>query len=206
MSVKIFSEHRLLQAKITTLRSASTRHEEFTRTMHEVSLILCSLVGAEISTAKISVKTPLTRTHGVKIERQTVLVPILRAGLGLLEGFRVLIPNAKVGHVGVERDHKTLKPKFYYYKMPPLKNTEVWVVDPMLATGGSLDFALAKIKEAKPYTIRAVSVLASPEGIAFVQKSHPDVHFYTAVLDTKLNAKGYIVPGLGDAGDRYFDT
>ncbi|HRP70031.1 MAG TPA: uracil phosphoribosyltransferase [Turneriella sp.] len=206
MSVKIFSEHALLQTKIATLRNVNTPHPEFVRTMQDVSTILCALVSAEITTTKMSVKTPLTRTHGVKVEYHVVLVPILRAGLGMLEGFQSLLPTASVGHVGVERDHKTLKPKFYYYKVPTLRGAEVWVIDPMLATGGSLDFALTKIKDAKPRIIRAVSVLASPEGIAFVQKNHPDVHFYTAVLDTKLNNKGYIVPGLGDAGDRYFNT
>lgn len=206
MSVKIFSEHALLQAKITRLRDKKTPHREFVDNMADISTILCALVSAEIETAPVTVQTPLMRAKGVKIRRPTVLVPILRAGLGMLEGFQALLPEAAVGHVGVERDHKTLKPKFYYYKTPPLKGTEVWVLDPMLATGGSLEFALTKIKDSKPYTIRAVSVLASPEGITHLQKNHPDVHFYTAVLDEKLNNKGYILPGLGDAGDRYFGT
>jgi uracil phosphoribosyltransferase len=108
--------------------------------------------------------------------------------------------------VGVERDHETLKPKFYYYKTPPLKNADVWVLDPMLATGGSLDFALTKLKQAKPRTLRAISVIAAPEGIRRVEQAHPDVKLYTGVIDEKLNNKGYILPGLGDAGDRYFNT
>lgn len=206
MSVKIFSEHALLQAKITHLRDKKTSHTDFVNNMGDISTILCALVSAEIEVAPMSVTTPLMRTRGVRIRRPTILVPILRAGLGMLEGFQALLPEASVGHVGVERDHKTLKPRFYYYKTPRLKNAEVWVLDPMLATGGSLEFAITKIKEAKPHTIRAVSVLASPEGIAHLQKNHPDVKFYTAVMDEKLNAKGYILPGLGDAGDRYFNT
>lgn len=206
MSVKIFSEHALLQAKITTLRNKATDQAAFVRSMSDISAILCALVSSEIEVAPITVQTPLMRTRGVKVRRPTVLIPILRAGLGLMEGFTALLPEAAVGHVGVERDHKTLKPRFYYYKTPPLKGKEVWLLDPMLATGGSLEYAITRIKEAKPHTIRAVSVLASPEGIAHLQKNHPDVHFYTAVLDQKLNAKGYILPGLGDAGDRYFGT
>lgn len=206
MSVKIFSEHALLQAKITRLRDKKTPHQVFVENMSDISTLLCALVSAEIETAPVVVMTPLMRARGVKIRRPTVLVPILRAGLGMLGGFQALLPDAAVGHVGVERDHKTLKPKFYYYKTPALKGAEVWVLDPMLATGGSLDYALHRIKEAKPHTIRAVSVLASPEGIAHLQKNHPDVNFYTAVLDQKLNNKGYILPGLGDAGDRYFNT
>jgi len=203
---KIFSEHALLQAKITSLRDIKTEHAAFVKSMTDISAILCALVSAEIEVAPIKVQTPLMRARGVKVKRPTVLIPILRAGLGLLPGFTALLPEAAIGHVGVERDHKTLKPKFYYYKTPPLKGKEVWLLDPMLATGGSLEFAITKIKEAKPHTIRAVSVLASPEGIAHLQKNHPDVHFYSAVLDERLNNKGYILPGLGDAGDRYFGT
>jgi uracil phosphoribosyltransferase len=159
-----------------------------------------------METAGKAVATPLAKTRGSVIKSPVVLIPILRAGLGMLDAFRTLLPEAATGHVGVERDHETLKPKFYYYKTPPLKNADVWVLDPMLATGGSLDFALTKLKQGKPRTLRAISVIAAPEGIRLVEQAHPDVKLYTAVVDEKLNNKGYILPGLGDAGDRYFNT
>jgi len=188
------------------LRDKKTPSPLFAKTLNEISVILCALIGAEIDTVKTTVITPLMRTGALKQKRPVVFVPILRAGLGMLDGFLSLMPGAAVGHVGVERDHATLKPRFYYYKTPPLKGADVWVLDPMLATGGSLDFALAKLKAHMPHALRAVSVIASPEGIAHVEKEHPDVKLYTAVVDNKLNAKGYIMPGLGDAGDRYFNT
>ncbi|MBL8034388.1 MAG: uracil phosphoribosyltransferase [Leptospiraceae bacterium] len=206
MKAKNFSEHALLQTKIAVLRDKKTPSPLFAKTLNEISVILCALIGAEIDTVKTTVITPLMRTGALKQKRPVVFVPILRAGLGMLDGFLSLMPGAAVGHVGVERDHATLKPRFYYYKTPPLKGADVWVLDPMLATGGSLDFALAKLKAHMPHALRAVSVIASPEGIAHVEKEHPDVKLYTAVVDNKLNAKGYIMPGLGDAGDRYFNT
>ncbi len=206
MKAKNFADHALLQTKIAVLRDKKTPSHEFARTLNEISIILCALVSAETEVVKTSVMTPLMRTTAHKLKRPVIFVPILRAGLGMLDGFLTLMPHAAVGHVGVERDHATLKPRFYYYKTPPLKNTDVWVLDPMLATGGSLDFALAKLKAHMPHSLRAISVIAAPEGIAHVEKEHPDVKLYTAVVDNKLNAKGYIMPGLGDAGDRYFNT
>lgn len=201
-----FADHALLRAKIATLRDKRTPSPLFARTMHEISMILCSLVSQDIALSAATVATPLMRTKADKLKRPPVLIPILRAGLGMLEGFRAIMPEAATGHVGVERDHETLKPRFYYYKTPPLKNADVWVLDPMLATGGSLDFALSKLKEHKPHALRAISVIAAPEGVRFIEQRHSDVRLYTAVIDTKLNNKGYILPGLGDAGDRYFNT
>jgi uracil phosphoribosyltransferase len=206
MKVKNYSHHALLAAKISVLRDKKTAPPLFARTLHEISLILCALVASEIETSPRTVVTPLMRTRGCAVKRQIVFVPVLRAGLGMLEGFRALIPEAAVGHVGVERDHQTLQPKFYYYKTPTLKNADVWVLDPMLATGGSLDFALTKLKQGKPHTLRAISVIAAPEGIRRIEKSHPEAELYTAAIDEKLNTQGYILPGLGDAGDRYFNT
>ncbi len=206
MKTRNYSDHALLQTKIAILRDKKTPSAEFVRTLNEISIILCALVSAETEVVRTTVMTPLMRTAAHKQKRPVIFVPILRAGLGMLGGFLTLMPHAAVGHVGVERDHKTLKPRFYYYKTPPLKNADVGVLDPMLATGGSLDFALAKLKAHMPHSLRAISVIAAPEGIAHVEKEHPDVKLYTAVVDAKLNAKGYIMPGLGDAGDRYFNT
>ncbi|MFZ5630844.1 MAG: uracil phosphoribosyltransferase [Spirochaetota bacterium] len=206
MKAKNYSSHALLSAKIAILRDKKTPSPLFARTLHEISLILCALVAGEMETVSGTVTTPLVRTRGSLIKHPVVLIPILRAGLGMLDAFRALLPDAATGHVGVERDHDTLKPKFYYYKTPVLKNADVWVLDPMLATGGSLDFALTKLKQGKPRTLRAISVISAPEGIQLIEKAHPDVKLYTAVVDERLNSKGYILPGLGDAGDRYFNT
>lgn len=206
MNVIDYKDHSLLAAKIAVLRDKTTPSPLFGRLLHEISLILCSLVAAEMGTKKIHVATPLAKSRGEKLKNPVVLIPILRAGLGMLEAFRMLLPEAAIGHIGVERDHETLKPKFYYYKTPPLKGADVWVLDPMLATGGSLDFALSRLKQAKPRMLRAISIIAAPEGITLIAKKHPDARLYTAVVDKKLNTKGYILPGLGDAGDRYFNT
>lgn len=206
MKAKDFANHALLAAKITLLRDKRTPSPLFARTLHEISVILCALVAADMENTAKQVSTPLVRARGSAIRNPVVLIPILRAGLGMLEGFRTLLPEAATGHVGVERDHETLKPKFYYYKTPALKNADVWVLDPMLATGGSLDFALTKLKQSKPRTLRAISVIAAPEGIRLIEQTHSDVKLYTAVIDEKLNNKGYILPGLGDAGDRCFNT
>lgn len=206
MKAKNFASHSLLSAKLSLLRDKATPSPLFARTLHEISLILCSLVSAEMETVSKRVVTPLRRTRGSLIKSPVVLVPILRAGLGMLEGFRTLLPDAATGYLGVERDHETLRPNFYYYKTPMLKNADVWVLDPMLATGGSLDFALTRLKKDMPRTLRAISVIASPEGIQLIGSAHPDVELYTAAIDEKLNDRGYILPGLGDAGDRYCNT
>ncbi|GAB4439944.1 MAG: uracil phosphoribosyltransferase [Turneriella sp.] len=206
MKVKSYASHALMSAKISLLRDRATPSPLFARTLHEISLILCALVAEEMETASKTVATPLVKMRGTVVKSPVVLIPILRAGLGMLDAFRTLLPEAATGHVGIERDHETLRPKFYYYKTPPLKNADVWLLDPMLATGGSLDFALTKLKEGRPRTLRAISVIAAPEGIRLIEKAHPDVGLYTAVVDEKLNSKGYILPGLGDAGDRYFNT
>lgn len=201
-----YSEHTLIQQKISLLRDKKTPPSLFARTIYELSLMLCTLATYDIAVQSVSVTTPLAKTKGVRLASQPILIPILRAGLGMIEGFQTLLPDAPVGHVGVERDHKTLKPRFYYYKTPPLKSRDVWVLDPMLATGGSLDFTLTKLKEHKPKTLRALSIIAAPEGIELIEKKHSDVVLYTTVVDKKLNQKGYILPGLGDAGDRIFNT
>ncbi|MBS0618190.1 MAG: uracil phosphoribosyltransferase [Spirochaetes bacterium] len=202
----VYAEHALLQSALARLRAQATSHAAFAKTLTEIGTILCALVSADIETQRISIRTPLARAKGVAQKNSIVLVPILRAGLGLLPSFTQLLPDAPVGHVGVERDHATLAPKFYYYKVPPLKGQEVWLLDPMLATGGSLDFALEKIKHEAPKKIRAVCVIAAPEGVARIRKAHGDVFLHIAALDQKLDKRGYIVPGLGDAGDRFFGT
>lgn len=164
-------------------------------------------VTRDLTLKSISVQTPLESTKGSIVEHPIVLVPILRAGLGLVGGFVELFPEAKVGHIGLYRDETTLKPVDYYFKVPKdLKSALVLVLDPMLATGGSGAEAITFLKKKGARRIRFVSLLAAPEGIRVVRKRHPDVVIYTCSLDRELNAKGYILPGLGDAGDRIFGT
>lgn len=202
----VYTEHALLQSLLARLRAKTTNQEGFAKTLAEIGTILCALASADIETKRVAIATPLAHTKGVTQKNPIVLVPILRAGLGLLPSFTQLLPDALVGHVGVERDHATLAPKFYYCKVPPLKGQEVWLLDPMLATGGSLDFALEKIKREAPKKIRAVCVIAAPEGIARIRQAHADVFLHIAAIDKKLDKRGYILPGLGDAGDRFFGT
>ncbi|MCS6972103.1 MAG: uracil phosphoribosyltransferase [Turneriella sp.] len=206
MKIKSYEKHALLQAKITALRSKDTPPPIFARILHEISLILCADISASLALQSCKVETPLQTTQGFKLRHRLVLIPILRAGLGMLSGFHALLPEAAVGHIGVERDHDTLQPRFYYYKVPPLAGSEIWLLDPMLATGGSLEFALQKILPQKPERVRAVSVIAAPEGIRRIRKKFPQVFLHVGVIDKKLNDHGYILPGLGDAGDRCFGT
>lgn len=164
-------------------------------------------VTADLDTAIVSCTTPLEVSSGVKISRPIILVPILRAGLGFLDGFLDLIPQAAIAHIGMARNEKTLEPEAYYLKHPtPLEESDLVVLDPMLATGGSAAQAITTLKEAGAKRIRFACLLAAPEGIAAMQEAHPDVEIFTAAVDRCLNEKGYILPGLGDAGDRLFGT
>ena len=156
---------------------------------------------------KVQVKTPLEKTEGSKLKNDIVLVPVLRAGLGMINGFLQLIPDAKVGHIGLQRDEQTLQPVEYYYKTPGnISSSQVILLDPMLATGGSSSEAIRYLKKRGAKKISFACILASPEGVKKLSNDHPDVKIYSAALDRKLNDKGYILPGLGDAGDRTFGT
>lgn len=201
-------QHPLIFHKLSKLRDAKTSVKEFRELLSEIGVILAVEATKEIPLKEVSVLTPLEETTGYSIdEKKMVLVPILRAGLGLMDGFLSLTPSARVGHIGIYRDEKSLQPNLYYFKMPRnLESRRVYVIDPMLATGGSSIFAVDQLKKHGARNIACVFLLASPEGVAALQKAHPDIDIFTAAVDRELNSKGFILPGLGDAGDRFFGT
>lgn len=200
--------HPLVQNKLSLMRMESTSTAEFRRLLREVSMLLAYEVTRDLPLTMVPIKTPVAQMNApVLAGRAITLVSILRAGNGLLEGMLELIPSARVGHIGLYRDPKTLKPVEYYFKMPPdINERDVVVVDPMLATGGSAVAAVSRIKKLSPRSIKFVCIVASPEGVAALCKDHPDVPIFTASVDERLNDHGYIVPGLGDAGDRIYGT
>ena len=197
-----------LEYKMTILRNKKTSNSLFRQTMNEASYLIAAEVLKHLQYKKISVQTPLTKTTGVNLAQQIILVPILRAGLGLLEGFVKFLPDAEKGHIGLYRDEQTYEPVEYLFKLPKTKNKKVLVLDPMLATGNSSIAAinLIKNKGVKVKDIFLVSLLAAPEGIKNLQKNHRALHIFTCKIDAKLNKNKFIVPGLGDAGDRYMGT
>ena len=197
-----------LEYKMTILRNKKTSNSLFRQTMNEASYLIAAEVLKHLQYKKISVQTPLTKTTGVNLAQQVILVPILRAGLGLLEGFVKFLPDAEKGHIGLYRDEQTYEPVEYLFKLPKTKNKKVLVLDPMLATGNSSIAAinLIKNKGVKVKDIFLVSLLAAPEGIKNLQKNHSALHIFTCKIDAKLNKNKFIVPGLGDAGDRYMGT
>jgi len=197
-----------LEYKMTILRNKKTSNSLFRQTMNEASYLIAAEVLKHLQYKKISVQTPLTKTTGVNLAQQVILVPILRAGLGLLEGFVKFLPDAEKGHIGLYRDEQTYEPVEYLFKLPKTKNKKVLVLDPMLATGNSSIAAinLIKNKGVKVKDIFLVSLLAAPEGVKNLQKNHPSLHIFTCKIDDKLNKNKFIVPGLGDAGDRYMGT
>lgn len=206
---KLFiSNHPLIIHKLTLIRDKDTTTKEFRALVEEVAMLLTYEVTRDFSLDETEVQTPLMTTKGKKLAgREVVLVPILRAGLGMLEGILKLIPDAKVGHIGLYRDEKTFMPVEYYYKLPrDAKERDVILIDPMLATGGSSSAAISFIKQRGVKSIRLMCLIAAPEGIKVVQEAHPDVDIYTAAQDERLNESAYILPGLGDAGDRLFGT
>ena len=200
--------HPLVQHKLCILRDETTGVKEFREVVSEISTLLCYEATRDLPLQEVSIKTPIiTATFQNLAGKKLALVPILRAGLGMVDGMLTLIPSAKVGHVGLYRDPETLEPVEYYCKMPnDIAEREVIVLDPMLATGGSAAAAIDFIKRYGVKHIRLMNILACPEGIARIQAEHPDVDIYCAAIDEKLNDHGYIVPGLGDAGDRIFGT
>lgn len=203
----ILVEHPLIKKDLTILRNKRTSSEMFRAAVTRISNILASEISTSFSLKKMKVETPLESTTGFKLKQDVVLVPVLRAGLGMVDGFLQLIPDAKLGHIGLERDEITLKPSSYYLKTPKsLGKAEVIVLDPMLATGGSASAAITFLKKQKAKEIIFACLLAAPEGVEKLLKDHPDLIIFSASLDRQLNKKGYILPGLGDAGDRTFGT
>ena len=208
MSVVEIVDHPLIQHKISLLRDRNTGTKEFRDLVSEIAMLLCYEATRDLPTEEVEVETPvaLARTK-VLAGRKLALVPILRAGLGMVDGMLNLIPAAKVGHIGMYRNEETLEPVEYYCKLPnDINEREVFVLDPMLATGGSAVAAIDVIKRAGCRNIKLVNLIAAPEGIKAVQAAHDDVDIYVAHVDDYLNDHGYIVPGLGDAGDRLFGT
>lgn len=201
-------QHPLIQHKLTLMRNREASTSSFRRLLNELSALMAYEITRDMPMQEIEVETPLEKTTGKVIDgKKLALISILRAGNGLLDGMLSVVPGARVGHVGLYRDPKTLQAVEYYFKMPAhMEERDAIVVDPMLATGNSAVMALDRIKVLKPRSIKFVCLLTCPEGIATLHKAHPDVPIYTAAIDRGLNEKGYIVPGLGDAGDRIFGT
>ncbi len=201
-------DHPLVQHKLALMRRRETTTAEFRTLLREISLLLAYEVTRDLPLTEVEIETPLARTKGPKLEgKKMVLISILRAGNGLLEGMLDLVPSARVGHIGLYRDPETLVAVEYYFKVPEsLEERQVIVVDPMLATGNSASAALSRIKAAGAQTIKYVCLLAAPEGVEALSEAHPDVPIFTAAIDERLNDHGYIVPGLGDAGDRLYGT
>jgi uracil phosphoribosyltransferase len=200
-------DHPLVKRDLTLLRDKNTPSNLFRAVLRRTASLMAYEVTRDLVTKKISVNTPLEKTIGYRIEDSVILVPILRAGLGLVGGFVEVLPNARVGHIGLYRDEETLKPVDYYLKLPrKLNRSLILVLDPMLATGGSGASAVTFLKKKGARKIRFVSLVAAPEGVRTLLKAHPDIKIFTCSLDRQLNNKGYILPGLGDAGDRIFGT
>jgi uracil phosphoribosyltransferase len=203
----VIIDHPLVKRDLTLLRNKKTPSNQFRAILRRTASLMAYEVSRGLVTKEVEVQTPLEKTTGVTVDQQIVLVPILRAGLGLVGGFVEVMPNARVGHIGLFRDEETLKPVDYYFKVPRnLDQALVLLIDPMLATGGSAAAAISYLKERGAQNIRLVSLVAAPEGVKKVRKVHPDVQIYTCALDRELNNRGYILPGLGDAGDRMFGT
>jgi uracil phosphoribosyltransferase len=200
-------EHPIIKRDVTILRDINTDSETFRAALQRVSNILAVELSKEFKLTDTEVETPLEKTQGAKLTHDIILVPVLRAGLGMVNGFLQIIPEAKVGHIGLQRDEETLKPIEYYYKVPKhLETAEVVMLDPMLATGGSASEALKYLKKRGATKLVFACLVAAPEGIEKIKSEHPDVKIFAAALDRELNSKGYILPGLGDAGDRTFGT
>ena len=201
-------DHPLLQHKLSILRDENTSVKDFREIVSEVATLMCYEATRDLPLKEVEVQTPVAKavTHQIS-GKKLAIVPILRAGLGMVDGILTLIPSAKVGHIGLYRDPQTLEPVEYYCKMPSdIAERDVIVLDPMLATGGSASAAIQFIKNYEVKHIKLMNIIAAPEGVERVRKDHPDVAIYCAALDEKLNDHGYIVPGLGDAGDRIFGT
>jgi uracil phosphoribosyltransferase len=200
--------HPLIQHKLTILRDRATPKKIFKELVDEIAMLMAYEATSDVPIEAAPVETPLERTSGWRVSgKKLTLVPILRAGLGMVEGILRLVPSARVGHIGLYRDHDTLEPVDYYFKVPgDVAERQFFVLDPMLATGGSAASAVGSLKRAGATDIRFMCLVAAPEGVRRLASAHPDVRIYCAALDRELNEQGYILPGLGDAGDRLFGT
>lgn len=207
MNVNVM-DHPLIQHKVTRMRSVDTGSKEFRELLDEITLLMGYEITRDLPMEDIEVQTPLQKMVGKQIAGKKLgIVPVLRAGLGMVSGLLSLMPMAKVGHIGLYRDPETLKPVEYYCKLPTdLEEREIIIVDPMLATGGSASAAISLVKEKGAKNIRLMCLVGAPEGVKVINEDHPDVRIYVAALDECLNDHGYILPGLGDAGDRIFGT
>lgn len=201
-------DHPLVQHKLTLMRSKETSTSKFRSLLREISMLLAYEVWRDLKTTLVQIETPIAPMMAPMLDgKKTAIIAILRAGGGILEGMLDVLPSARIGHIGLYRDPTTLAPVEYYYKVPEdMPNRDVIVVDPMLATGNSAVAAVARLKENQPRSIKFVCLLACPEGVNTFHNAHPDVPVFTAAVDERLNEKSYIVPGLGDAGDRLFGT
>ncbi len=202
------TNHPLIQHKLTIMRKTSTASNEFRALVSEIATLMCYEATRDLPLKEVEIETPICKTtKNILAGKKLAFVPILRAGLGMVDGVLSLVPSARVGHIGLYRDPETLKPVEYYCKLPAdIHEREVIVLDPMLATGGSAIDAIEQIKKRGPKSIKFMGIIGAPEGLEALCKAHPDVQIYLAALDDKLNDHGYIVPGLGDAGDRIFGT
>ena len=200
--------HPLVQHKLTLLRDRRTPTKIFKELVDEIAMLMAYEATSDLSLESMAVETPLEQSTGLRVSgKKLTLVPILRAGLGMVEGILRLVPSARVGHIGLYRDHDTLEPVDYYFKVPgDVSERDFFVLDPMLATGGSAAAAVASLKRAGASRIRFLCIVAAPQGVRRLAEAHPDVQIYCAALDRELNSMGYILPGLGDAGDRLFGT
>ena len=208
MGKVVIMDHPLIQHKIGFIRRTDTGTMTFRQTISEIAMLICYEATRDLQLQDVEIETPICKTTVKELKgRKLCVVPILRAGLGMVDGMLALIPTAKVGHIGLYRDPETLKPVEYYCKMPAdVADREIFVVDPMLATGGSSVAAIQMLKDRGCKHIHFLCIIAAPEGLKAMQEAHPDVDIYVGSLDEKLNEHGYIVPGLGDAGDRIFGT
>ena len=208
MSKVCVFDHPLIQHKLSILREKSTSVKEFRELISEIAMLMCYEATRDLPLEEVEIETPVAKAKVKRISgKKLAIVPILRAGLGMVDGMVSMMPNAKVGHIGLFRDPETLEPVKYYYKMPPdIEERDVIVVDPMLATGGSSIAAIQFLKDRGCKNIRLMCLIGAPEGITAVQAAHPDVDIYIAAVDERLNEHAYIIPGLGDAGDRLFGT
>lgn len=207
MKNPMIMDHPLIQSKMAMLRDKNTSTKEFRELVSEIAMLMCYEATRDFPLTETEIETPLTKATFSVMDKKVSIVPILRAGLGMESGMLAMLPAARIGHIGVFRDPETLKPVEYYCKLPvDVDKSEVIVLDPMLATGGSAAFAISAIKRRGVTNIRFMCLVAAPQGIETLQKEHPDVQIYCGALDEKLNDHGYIVPGLGDAGDRIFGT
>jgi len=208
MAKTVIMEHPLIQHKIGYIRRKDTGTKDFRQTISEIAMLICYEATRELKLSEVEIETPICKTTIRELKgKKLAVVPILRAGLGMVDGILELIPAAKVGHIGLYRDPATLRPVEYYCKLPAdCAEREVFVTDPMLATGGSCAAAIRMLKEKGCKNIHLMCIIAAPEGIERMHREHPDVDLYVGALDEKLNEHGYIVPGLGDAGDRIFGT